>query len=554
MKKVLYQLLTISVCLIVVFASTMSLIAHAYPAKVPIICVYGQGTDLGIKNPNGTWNKVYPFGGNGKSVTDTLMGLVEDNSDELIEIFKEAFLTQDWSEFCDFLSDTVADLFKEIKLNEKGEAENGSMSTFSMSDAEIKYNYRYSQSLGAFGLNYDWRLDPYENAETLKEHINHILAVTGSKKYALCGRCEGACVALAYYEKYRDDRITDIILYSGAEKGASPIGEAFSGKFDFSADGIERFIYLNDFGLNVDINEELTLTDKTLRELVTKLNNLYALDIGTFAVQNVYDQIAPSLMPRILLSSYASFPGFWSMVEDKYYEPAKEFLFSGQEDYYAEFIKKIDYYHYTVGVNAEQLLKEARDSGIDVFNIVKYGYQTIPVTEDDNLLSDSVCNINQSTFGTTSAGIGQKLSDGYLADADKNGTLKYISPDREIDTSTDTFRDTTWFIKDLMHTTFPTCANDLVFSIVNADGADVFSIEKYPQYLSYQYDTVVDEETGKEKITNERIVPNDSTQPSLLDEYTKETGTVKRKLKPLLFAVYKITCFAIKIFTPRAKV
>ena len=143
----------------------------------------------------------------------------------------------------------------------------------------------------------------------------------------------------------------------------------------------------------------------------------------------------------------------------------------------------------TVQLTFEETLKEQTARGIEYSNIVKYGYQSVPITENSDILSDDTVSVEESSFGATVTAVNDKFSTEYITAAIANQRAKYISPDMQIDASTCLLPDTTWFIKDLKHRHFPQCVNGLVSDIVNNDGFTVDSNPDYPQYLVFERST-----------------------------------------------------------------
>ena len=172
------------------------------------------------------------------------------------------------------------------------------------------------------------------------------------------------------------------------------------------------------------------------------------------------------------------------------YEKAMETVFYGADkSEYAGLIEKIEYYRNNVQLKFEDLVKAQEEKGIEFSNIVKYGFQSIPIKADSESLSDQIVTVYESSFGATTAKLDETLSEDYIANAEKNSTLKYISPDKQIDSSTCLSPDTTWYIKNLEHNYFPECVNGLVSQIVNNRAYTVFTSEEYPQYLVFDNDS-----------------------------------------------------------------
>lgn len=468
MKRLIAFLLCV---LLLVGSGTVAFAADVPGTDIPTIYVLGSGSGLVVREPDGSKRQVYGF-----NLPDDF---IATTAKENLDVFKRAFFTQKWDEFCVVLRDIIVPIFAEIKLDENGEAPNGSVVDWEWSRETLdgskvggKYpTYRYH-------FMYDFRMDPYKTAEILHAYIEDVLAVTGETKVNLVGRCLGACITAAYMEKYDGQYVDDYLLYCGALYGATQCSKAFCGELYLESGGVERFVY------DLDL-----FADEVLRDLlqagVTLLRKTYGLDIACWAVNNVYRQIYLNIVPPIVIDTYGSFPGYWSMVADCDYEKAKQTVFYGADmEKYANFIRIIDNYHYNVQLKTPELFRHYQDKGIGIANIVKYGFQTFPVTRQSDMLSDQICAVKDASFGAVTSTINGTLSKKYLKTAD----MRYVSPDHQIDASTCMLPDRTWFIKDLKHDNFPECVERLFDHILNND-ATVFDSEEYPQYMVYDRET-----------------------------------------------------------------
>lgn len=539
-KKILSVFMAAVITASAFFAFSVSSFAE-YKGKVPIIFIHGQGAPLGIPNEDGSFTEITYKIDKNKLVEAAL---------ENKNVFFKAFFTQDWTDFCDLIVDTMTDAFSEFALDKNGEPYDNSTVAWRPTEASIRNNWlKKNLGLDTFRFDYDWRLDPLENMDELENYIDMVLKVTGSEKYAICGRCEGACMILQYLEYYKethggeyDNRITDIVMYSSAALGASPIGEAFAGKLYVNSDAVERYIYDNDFGINKPIVGSFAITDEALRKIVTVISDTYGLDLACWAVNNVYAQIYVNIVPETLRNSYATFPGYWTMVADEYYDEAKKTVFGGKEDEYSVMIEKLDRYHYDIMNKSEQIIKEAQSHGIEVSNIVKYGFAIHPVIENCDVQSDKICSVKNAGWGVNSVDLGKTFDKSYTDKAKSKGTDKYISPDLCIDASTTWLKDTTWFVKNLAHKSFPESANDIIFEIVNTDGMDINTNPGYPQYMFY------DEEA-------DGLVPfNPEVHKTRLDNYYSGAGSsFFKKIKPGFRFLFTALTFIINFLMPPVK-
>ena len=477
MKKIFLFLTSLVLVLTLMFSSMPVANAAQDGADIPVIHISGQGAQLIKFNEDGVKQTIFPL-----QISD---GYIEEKAKEFLPVFAKAFFTQKWSEFSETLVDILVPVFEPIALDKNGEASDGSRADWTWSRETLR-NYRNKDgkySATAYKFYYDFRVDPMKTADLLHKYIEDVLYVTGEEKVALYGRCLGSNIVAAYMYKYDGEYVQDVIHYASSVYGATPCSKAFTGEMFLDADSLDRFMYDYDLGLG----EQYTAL---LQSFVTLFNKTYGLDITCLAVNNVLEDIYLDIFPEVLRSSYATFPSYWGMVSIGDYEKAMETVFYGADkSEYAGLIEKIEYYRNNVQLRFEDIVKAQEEKGIEFSNIVKYGFQSIPIKADSESLSDQIVTVYESSFGATTAKLDETLSEDYIANAEKNSTLKYISPDKQIDSSTCLSPDTTWYIKNLEHNYFPECLNGLVSQIVNNRDYTVFTSEEYPQYLVFNYES-----------------------------------------------------------------
>ncbi len=537
MKRITKRFLSLFLCAVLAvsaFAATVTSGAAEATEQIPIIYVRGMSSIIYAPNEDGSLKRIDDV-----LNTDSVVRFFTDNKD----MFLKAVATQDWSAFCDAVIDFFTETFKDLVLGPDGMPQNGSFSGFRFDDNYIRDRMYSNEGLEKFYYDYDWRLDPLDNMDRLHEFVESVLRVTGSSEYALCGRCEGACLALAYYETFKDERMKELCFFASAAMGADVVGEAFSGNLYIDADALERMAYESDLGINYEINENFTFTDESLDKVLKIASDIYGLDLVCWAVNNVYEQIAGRITPESLRASYGSFPGMWAMCEDEYYEPAKKMVFGGVEDEYSALIVKIDYYHYNIMNRAEEILLDASENGVRVTNITKYGRQAYPVSHRSSQPSDNICSVSKASFGATVVDVGETFDDDYLKDAIRRGEARYISPDICIDASTCLFPETTWFVKNLAHGDFPYEANTFIEYVINTPGLTVNSDPNCPQYVFFNEETREIVPYDAEKLKNKMDLINEQFNSDFM-----------RKIKRLFLPLFKAVTFVTKLLIPRARV
>lgn len=531
MKKAVSALL---ISVLILSMAAVGFNAGALDHELPLIYIAGYGCPIYLRgtDPDNHDNWLYPV----VKDADQILSYVTENQDIIVN----AFFTQNWSQFDDKFCEILCDIYKDIVFGPDGMPVNDTIADFEYDYNSVYRRYRSEKTdPNEWEYHYDWRLDPFDNMEQLREYIGYVQQVTGHSDYAIAGRCLGANLALAYMEKYKDPHLKKVIFYASAAKGIDPIGEIFSGRIKLDADSLELFLYNTEFGLNLDIGGFFTLTDAVLREIVTVLSNVYGLDIALFAVNNAYGKIYRDIIPRAMRDTIGTWPGYWSMVGDEYYDDAMNLIFGGYEEEYAGLIEKIEYFHNTVGLRNGAIIKEAQQRGTEVYNIVKYGTPMFPVSERGKDIGDSFCTVRDASFGATACKIDETLGDKYIRIREEQGKGKYISPDKRIDASTTMLRDTTWFISNIVHDDFYIEGDEeLLHLILSTDGFDINSSEKYPQYLDY--DKEADE-----------LKPAGSSTVTVVDTWNDATDTASRKFKPFLKFIYYIAAAFIKLISFR---
>lgn len=486
--KVISVLLALCAVLTVCGGGTLinTVCAGVFPGATTVPTVYITGTGSGIyaDTNDGNSEKLNP----GDGIPD---GMIENLASTLAKPLVQAYLNNDFSEYCDLLVDTISPYFEKLALDENGEASNGSGNDFNqklfLPTGNRVSNGKYD--LHAYMIDpYDWRIDPFETAEYVKEFIDLVKYYTGSEKVNIVCRCLGVNIFLAYIVKYGDASINKVVMYVGGLQGYEHLTALFSGKIDVRSEALTNYINANLDADTTDEDYETPDVDilKLVKAVVQVANNTYSLQWGIDEIMDLYEKIYENVVPRIMKRTFGTMPGYWSMLNPDEYEDAIEFNFGTEREKYAELIKKLDNYHNNVATKATDIIDGMIADGIEVYNVVKWGYQAIPISGDKSLLqSDDTVTVASQTNGATTTKIGETFSDEYMAQAKEKGTDKYISADKQIDASTAYLADHTWFIKNLGHGIMPEELEEFLFEkLFEYDGyMTVFDDTERPQFL-----------------------------------------------------------------------
>ncbi len=410
---------------------------------------------------------------------------------DILEAVKEALpyaakavLLGQWDDYADKAYDLLMEFYGGYGLNENGEVTDSSGPAFTWSESALSSNYR-SNTPYTYHFEYDARLSPMEIADGLNEYIEAVKRVTGKDKVSIIGRCLGANVMLAYIQKYQEAQhyagLDTAVFYDSSLLGIDVLEAAMSGNITVEPDTAGGFAAEYDLDLgNETLNEIVTLTLQMLRDT-------YGIEITAKLVERIYSHVRDTVARRFLMSTYASFPGYWSMVYE-HFDEAKAYIFSGENDAqtYAMMIEKIDAFRNQVQLRYRELIAGMQANGVEVAAVCKYGFRGYPFYENAKRLSDGFTSLEKQSFGAACSEFDGTLEEDYIARREAAGFGAYISPDRQVDASVGLLPDTTWYLKNNTHNGFWDIINPLLLAICrNKD----YTVHDSEQWTQYQYVT-----------------------------------------------------------------
>ena len=250
MKKKRIVSLVLCLTLVLTGAAFVAPVQSATPdgADIPVIHVIGTGESIYRINEDGVEEQVFEM-----QFTDEY---IAEKAEIFLPVFAEAFFTQEWDEFCDVLYECAVPILSKPALDKNGEVSDGSYIKWNWSRDTLqdrKHNGKYGVT--AYEFLYDWRVSPLDTADKLKQYIEDIMYVTGAEEVALYGRCYGSNVVNAYMTKYDGEHVSEVIHYCSAFYGATQCSKLFTGEFFLHPDGINRYVYDIDMGLDSYLEE-----------------------------------------------------------------------------------------------------------------------------------------------------------------------------------------------------------------------------------------------------------------------------------------------------------
>lgn len=501
MKKLLSLLLTVTM----LFAVAAPAFTASAAGNYITVYVEGYGHRLYKNNIKSEENRIF-------DIDADIGAIVSEVLKPCLEKLAIGMLTQDYDAYCDELYNAMAPLYDEVRLDKNGEASDGSCYGGNMLTDSYKIRYDAGLTGGRITFQYDWRLSPEHNAEILEQFIDRVCREHNTPKVNLLGRCLGGNIVSAYLENGTNlDKINKVIMYIPSTAGISTIGAVFTGNIVIDSDAVNNLAdYL--------IGDKQMIADPFMQEFILAvlemLNYASVLGIGTDTLLYIVDSVKDNIIPRLVRDTYGSFPSFWAMCPADEVDEAVEFCYGTDElkEEYAGTIEKI-YSFKEIQLNSDSRLKKLKESGTDIMVISKYNIPNLPFSEDGNTQSDFMAETYRSSFGATTADYGTVLPSSYISSMSEDAK-RFLSPDLKIDASTCLFPETTWFIKNCAHATFPYSVDVLMNNFLMNDKYTVFSDASYPQYLVYSED----EATGAESLVPVTEPDKDAEKPGKNEE------------------------------------
>ncbi len=394
--------------------------------------------------------------------------LIESCANILLPFLAEGLLMDKWDNYGKALYDEFSPLFEKATLDGNGNPKYGTgvspkvlakseynAANIDFKDPDVLGYYR----LGQYDFCYDWRLSPYDHVDRLHEYILTVMETTGSDSICIAARCLGGSLLHAYLDVYGHLGHVKRVFYGEVlANGSAYVSQCFSGKFDFNAQHLQ--VYLK----HMEANNQIEFTD-LVSEIVTKSMDLLVQTnvVGTVlgGLDELYGKLYQALIPALLLSTgMATMPNYWASVYEEDMDEALDLVFGKEgterREEYTGLIEKIQRYRKNITSDLTDFYDRiSKDYGIEVGVFAKYGYLSMPIIEDYDELSDSLIGLKDASFGATCSTAKTTLSDKYINAriAENPENAKYISPDRMVDLSTAYFPETTWIVKNSVHST-----------------------------------------------------------------------------------------------------
>lgn len=372
-----------------------------------------------------------------------------------------------------------------------------------------------AQEIGAdhvYYFNYDWRLDPMEHAKQLRAYVERAKAETGHDKVNLAGASMGGTIAAAYLAQYGSADIDNFTMLSSAFTGTTLVGDLFTGKVAF------------DKGALIRILKEVA-GQRALDVLLDALDRAGVIDALLPVLDSLVAQLKGRVYDEVFQDTFVTMPGIWGLIAMEDYEQAKAYLLDPEKD--AQFIERIDAYHYKVQKRLPELFQQAMQDGVKINVVSHYNLQGVPLTPSYREQNDNIIDTKYTSGYAVCAYLDETLPAGYRQQNTvcRDAAHNHISGDRIIDASTCLLPEQTWFLKDLKHVGYiydtPLMAFILWLCLSDTQRT-VQDAEPYGQFMQVDPKTGAltliqaaepEPSTQTPEPTNEPQRPDETTQP-----------------------------------------
>ena len=326
-----------------------------------------------------------------------------------------------------------------------------------------------------------------ETADEFNSFIKDVKESTGCEKVGIMATCLGSNVLMADVSKYGVEDIQGIGIDGSVVGGAEILSEVICAKFDVDPPALMRVLRdvegLGLFSIEEFIMETIDMLVQTglLEGVISTTENIF------------YDKLVEGTTSALALSTFYTWPNYWACVSPEDYESAKYYVFGAEGSEkrikYAGLIEKLDNYDREVRRRVPELIQKIKDGGTHFGVISKYGYQIIPIVANSDKIGDQFASVERSSFGATTSNVYEPLPEEYIAQRVTEGKGHYISPDKQIDASTCSTPDSTWFIKGSSHSNWTTYEIKILYDVATADRQLTVNDFEWGQFIVYDNET-----------------------------------------------------------------
>ena len=323
-------------------------------------------------------------------------------------------------------------------------------------------------------FDYDFRLDPYEDADRLHAFIERVKELTGHDSVKLKCSSMGGVVLSAYLDKYGHDGVDVIICRCCPLWGTAVAGEAFCGKIEINSTALTRYGEDAIPYLETDFADDFL--EGSLYALLDVLKGAGIIDAICALGEKVVKDAGDKVFREALIPIFGTLPGLWSLVPEEYFDEAVRFMNVPAEGGLHD---KIYAYRNAMADIADHL-NAAKNDGVKICLICGYNVQRTPLVTLWQSTSDGTVDTKYASLGAICGNVKEPLDDEYLNTLENRA---YLSPDEMIDASACALPDNTWFVRDWLHCNGNAGIDELFRLVMTSDEVSVKAFEAFPQFL-----------------------------------------------------------------------
>lgn len=378
------------------------------------------------------------------------------------------------------LSNIALDEYGKVIKNIKADKYNTSLANLSAADREFALDQiplqKYVEIAGLdhlYFFSYHSTGNMIDTVNELYELIQIAKKETGHEKVNLVPISQGGSVENALMQLYIDkglefsDDVNRVCYVVPAADGAAVLGDIYHYGLLDDADALYGYMFPS-------------LLDED-QEYLAYLINLILRILPNADVNNIIDTAVQVLVEDYLERSTL----LWALVPSKDYPDCREMYLSDSDDSYIR--EQTDWY-YNAQVNSRKNILDAKEKGVEFFDIVDYNYTMYQICDSWNKVnSDGIIHTDSESFGATTVGVDVSLPDDYVQAGTycSDPSHNHIDDDRLVDASTGILCDTTFYFKGQDHE--KTARNDVVMRLAiriltDESFVDVYSDPAYPQF------------------------------------------------------------------------
>ncbi|MBQ3151074.1 MAG: hypothetical protein IJB86_07535 [Clostridia bacterium] len=309
-------------------------------------------------------------------------------------------------------------------------------------------------------------------ADELYQFIQTVKKETGHDKVNIVPISQAGSISNALIGRYTEEMARDlnrIVYIIPALDGSWLITKIFNGKFIKEDEMLYKNLFPSIFGEN----------EQGLAYFVNVALRLLSKDMA----YAIIDETVQALVDTLLVNCTC----IWGLVsESDYQELYDKYLKGGEREAVR---KEVEFYHES-RVNLKQNLTTLKEAGVEIFDIIDYDYKFYPLFPGwDEVNADGIIQLDSTSFGATSAPVGEALPEDYV----EAGTYctctdghSHMSPERTVDASTGFLCETSFYFRGQDHE--GTGRNDVIMRLAidlltdeNFKSVHTYP-DKYPQF------------------------------------------------------------------------